>query len=115
MNTRPDPYAVLGVPAAATPAEISHAFRTKLRTLHPDAGNAGSPPTADTKAQLQQLLAAYALLRRGHHHADDADRKSPTGTNANRKGPVKVRVTYGDSPAPIRRKDLWVGPVRRHR
>lgn len=114
MSKSPDPYTVLGVTAAATLAEISHAFRTKLRTLHPDAGNAGSPPTAGTEAQLQQLLSAYALLRRGGHHAD-ADRKSPTRPTADRKGPVEVRVTYGDPPAPVRRPDLWVGPLRRHR
>ncbi|KLO29687.1 hypothetical protein ABW16_08685 [Mycolicibacter heraklionensis] len=115
MSKSPDPYAVLGVTAAATPAEISHAFRAKLRTLHPDAGNAGRPPTADAEEQLQQLLGAYARLRQGSRHQAGDERPPPASSNANRQGPVQVPVTYRGEPAPTPRKDLWAGPVRRHR
>lgn len=115
MSKSPDPYAVLGVTAAATPAEINHAFRAKLRTLHPDAGNAGAPATADAEAQLQQLLGAYALLRRGGHLQAGEDRPPPAQSSANRQGPVQIPVTYRGDPAPTPRKDLWAGPVRRHR
>ncbi|WP_085241812.1 J domain-containing protein [Mycobacterium europaeum] len=51
-----DPYAVLGVTPTATPAEITHAFRVKLRALHPDTHYAGSP--ADAETQLRQVLGA---------------------------------------------------------
>ena len=58
MNEHPDPYAVLGVTPTATPAEITHAFRAKLRTLHPDTCSA-----AVSDGELRQVLAAYGLLR----------------------------------------------------
>ena len=114
MSKSPDPYAVLGVTAAATPAEISRAFRAKLRTLHPDAGNAGFVPTADEESQLQQLLGAYAVLRRGGYRAG-TDEPPPVQASGNRQGPVKVPVNYRGESAPTRGDGLWAGPVRRHR
>ncbi|MCV7383671.1 J domain-containing protein [Mycolicibacter longobardus] len=114
MSQNPDPYAVLGVTRTAPPAEISHAFRTKLRALHPDTGNAGVPPTADAQAQLRQLLRAYNLLRRGQDDAA-ADPPRPTRPAGNPHGPVSIPVTYRRRPAAPPRKDLWAGPVRRHR
>ena len=32
----PDPYLVLGVSPTATQADITHAYRTRLRAHHPD-------------------------------------------------------------------------------
>ena len=55
MNDNLNPYAALGVPTTATPAEITHAFRAKLRVLHPDTGSAA---VGDT--QLRHVLAATA-------------------------------------------------------
>ncbi len=65
MNEHPDPYVVLGVTPTATPAEITHAFRAKLRTLHPDTRSA-----AIGDGQLRQVLAAYGLLRDPNRRAD---------------------------------------------
>jgi GR25 family glycosyltransferase involved in LPS biosynthesis len=65
MNDNRDPYAVLGVTPTATPAEIAHAFRAKLRALHPDTSSAA---VGDT--ELRQVLAAYGLLRDPDHRAD---------------------------------------------
>ncbi len=42
--TEIDPYAVLGVPRAASRSEIARAYRALARRHHPDAG---APPTAD--------------------------------------------------------------------
>lgn len=57
-----DPHAVLGVTPIATPAEINHAFRAKLRALHPDGRQHNDVGAAD-EAQLRQLIAAHHLLR----------------------------------------------------
>ena len=36
VRENPDPYLVLGVSPTATQAEITHAYRTRLRAHHPD-------------------------------------------------------------------------------
>ncbi|OBH18365.1 J domain-containing protein [Mycolicibacter terrae] len=115
MSESLDPYAVLGVTPSATPAQISHAFRTKLRALHPDTGYARSRPPGDAEAQLQQLLRAYDALRHGGRRNAGADPPGSRRPAANTQGPVKIRVTHGRAAAAERRKDLWAGPVRRHR
>ena len=56
-----DPYLVLGVPPTATQAQITHAYRARLRTEHPDSRRWPSSPIADER--LRQVLAAYALIR----------------------------------------------------
>src|SRR4051794_27018304 len=105
-----DPYTVLGVTPAATPADIAHAFRAKLRALHPDSRHADSSTTLVGDAQLQQLLAAYQLLRDPEHRAeydhttdltgaatpqpDSSGRSMPRCTSPNPQGPVEIRVTY---------------------
>jgi hypothetical protein len=53
-----DYYAVLGVPADATPAEISQEFRTRVKRLHPDAGL--DDPAA--LAEFHDITAAYEVL-----------------------------------------------------
>src|SRR4051812_12991112 len=59
-----DPYAVLGVTATATAAQISHAYRALLRALHPDTRRrAGAPLTEAADAELQRVVTAYAALR----------------------------------------------------
>ena len=74
-----DPYTVLGVSASATPAEITHAYRQKLRAQHPDTRTtpAGAAPPADE--QLQRVLAAYAILRDPARRAA-YDRTAPATT-----------------------------------
>lgn len=53
---RPDPYAVLGLDAAADAAAVKRAYRRKARRLHPDTGGA-----ADSRA-FAELYAAYHTL-----------------------------------------------------
>jgi DnaJ-class molecular chaperone len=83
----PDPYAVLGVPATATPEEIGRAYRRLARSLHPD--TAGDQASA---ARFAEASAAYALLsdptRRREH-----DRRSGAGLPRRRgRGAVQVPV-----------------------
>ncbi|GHF19563.1 hypothetical protein GCM10017786_61860 [Amycolatopsis deserti] len=88
-----DPYAVLGVPREATPAEITAAYRRLVRALHPDA------PEPDPE-RLAEVLAAYRELR---DHPGPAQR------------------TERPEPPPVRRAarrwepDIRAGPVRRER
>lgn len=108
MNQGPDPtdlYAVLGVTPTATPAEISHAFRVKLRALHPDTHFAGSP--ADAQTRLRQVLAAYALLRDPHQRAIYHQKHSTEIDTA----PVQIAITH-HTHTPANRPPLWAGPVR---
>ncbi|WP_428121902.1 J domain-containing protein [Candidatus Poriferisodalis sp.] len=50
-----DPYAVLGVTAAASPDELRRAYRQRMRSVHPDTKN------GDEEA-AKQVNAAYTLL-----------------------------------------------------
>ncbi len=118
-----DPYTVLGVSASATPAEIAHAYRQKLRAQHPDTRSvqAGAAPLADE--ELQRLLVAYAILRDPARRAA-YDRTAPATTQARsvmttpggRQG-VDIPVTRTARPRtePATTPPLWAGPVRWHR
>ncbi|WP_006242338.1 J domain-containing protein [Mycolicibacterium tusciae] len=126
-----NPYAVLGVTPVATAAEINHAFRAKLRDVHPDTRRPAAGGVAgDT--QLRGLIAAYHLLRdpqdraRYDHNARIAaatsarqphQRPSPSfsfDVAAVSVGPQIIPVTQPRRQAPAR-CPLWAGPVRRHR
>lgn len=126
-----NPYAVLGVTPTATAAEINHAFRAKLRDVHPDTRRpAANRAAGDT--QLQRLIAAYHLLRDPENRARH-DHKARTAASANAwqphqrpnpslsfdvsavsVGPLIIPVTQHRRQAPAR-GPLWAGPVRRHR
>ena len=123
MSDALDPYAVLGVSPSATPAEIAHAYRQRLRAQHPDTRTTqtGAAPVADE--QLQRLLAAYAILRDPARRAA-YDRSAQTTTQprvvittpGGHQKRVDIPVTHNahprtDSTTP----PLWAGPVRRHR
>jgi curved DNA-binding protein CbpA len=123
----PDPYVVLGVSRTATPAEITHAYRTHLRAYHPDTRPARPTQTADE--HLRQVLAAYALLRdparradydRLIAHAADTQPRSPTApaaTDHPPAGPVQIPITRHRNTrmTSVAPPPLWAGPVRRHR
>jgi len=128
VRVNPDPYLVLGVSPTATQAEITHAYRTRLRAHHPDTRQTPSSQTADE--HLRQLLAAYALLRDPTRRADydhatahtaTPPSNSPTGpTPADRPlaGAIQIPITYRNAttPAPgVAAPPLRAGPVRRHR
>ncbi|MCU1697229.1 MAG: DnaJ protein [Mycobacterium sp.] len=126
MTEDHDPYAVLGVTPVATPAEINHAFRIKLRDLHPDTRHprAGG---ATGDIQLEQLIAAYHLLRdpesRALHdrNATAPRRQQPPSPSqsrsvcANPAGPLTIPVTHHRSQSPAARYPIWAGPVHPHR
>ncbi|MCU1517379.1 MAG: molecular chaperone DnaJ [Pseudarthrobacter sp.] len=70
----PDHYAALRVRASASQQEISRAYRSLMRTLHPDVGSghlAGATADEDAAAQahgtladeLQGIMQAFAVLR----------------------------------------------------
>jgi curved DNA-binding protein CbpA len=128
VRHNPDPYLVLGVSPTATQAEITHAYRARLRANHPDTRH--TPPSQTADDNLRQVLAAYALLRDPVRRADfdrattHAPASQPHRTNGpipvNRSpiGGVELPITYRttntdahDAPAP----PLRAGPVRRHR
>jgi curved DNA-binding protein CbpA len=126
MTEDHDPYALLGVTRVATPAEINHAFRVKVRDLHPDTRHA-RPGGAVGDTQLEQLIAAYHLLHDAEsralydRNATAPRRQPPPGpspsrsVSANQDGPLTIPVTYRRSQSPTASHLIWAGPVRRHR
>ena len=106
-----DLYAVLGITAQATPAEISHAYRSLVRHHHPDTRVIGDQAHATASdAALQQVLSAYCVL------GDPARRAAYDRGLAARSQPVIVRR----QPRPPRvsrvpTQPIVAGPVRWHR
>jgi curved DNA-binding protein CbpA len=106
-----DPYAVLGVPSTASPADVTRAYRAKLRTLHPDTRRLGLTTVAVVDTQLQQVLAAYRLLR-------DPERRAGHDRTVEHQRQVRIPVTHyhGESiQTSASEYSLRAGPVRRHR
>ena len=127
VRQNPDPYLVLGVSPTATQAEITHAYRTRLRAHHPDTRQTPSPHTADE--HLRHVLAAYALLRDPARRAD-YDRatvlaptpphrsRGPTPADRPPAGRIQIPITYrstNGTAAHVSVPPLRAGPVRRHR
>ena len=121
MAAQSDPYAELGLGPGATPAEIRHAFRRRLRAHHPDTRDIGDDDAGErSDAALQRLLAAYAALHRADADSRDTDRPAPA-TRVPRPGSsmtptVTRRVPGPASPGgqPVGRPPLLVrvSPVR---
>ena len=108
MTERSNPYVILGVPSDATPAEITHAFRAKLRSLHPD-----TRPVGVGDRGLRDLLSAYEQLR-DIRRRPDRDRTVDTDA-VHSSAPVDIPVTHRQrGPQPNDTPPLWAGPVRRH-
>ena len=128
VRENPDPYLVLGVSPTATQAEITHAYRTRLRAHHPDTRHPPASKTADD--DLRQVLAAYGLLRDPARRAD-YDRATahaatppphrphgPTPVDRPPVGRVQIPITYrttDTATADVSSPPLRAGPVRRHR
>lgn len=123
----PDPYLVLGVSPTATQAEITHAYRTRLRTHHPDTRH--TPPSQTADDDLRQVLAAYALLRdparradydRTTTHAATPPHRSQGSTRVDRRPasrveiPITYRTTNTAAADVSSSPPLRAGPVRRH-
>ena len=124
----PDPYLVLGVSPTATQAEITHAYRTRLRAHHPDTRH--KPPSQTADDDLRQVLAAYALLRdparrAGYDRATTLAaapqthrQHGPTPVDRPPIGRVEIPITYrstNPAAADVAAPPLRAGPVRRHR
>jgi len=108
---RPDLYAILGVRPSATPAEISHAYRALLRRHHPDTRTTDDETqdaTSDTT--LQQVLAAYTVLRDPARRAD-YDRETRPRAHQAPRHQQHARNDYG---VPVQ-LPIIAGPVRWHR
>jgi len=128
VREHPDPYLVLGVSPTATQAEITHAYRTRLRAHHPDTRH--TPPSQTADDDLRQVLAAYALLRdptrradydRATAHVATPPPHSPLGPIPGDRPPVgrvQIPITYRSAETAathVSSPPLRAGPVRRHR
>ncbi len=92
----------LGVGPTASPEELREAWRSRVRTAHPDRAGDTAAATADATAATAQLNAAYVLLR-GLHRRDS----SPTsgsgapagaaGTDTSERPPAAARAPYATS------------------
>ncbi|ASN19342.1 J domain-containing protein [Arthrobacter sp. YN] len=94
MSTQPDHYATLHVSPDATTREITRAYRTLLRTHHPDTRQKVDDGDTTSAADLQELhtiMQAYVVLSDpGKRAAYDRARSGIPGRAAGT--PVKVRV-----------------------
>jgi curved DNA-binding protein CbpA len=128
VRVNPDPYLVLGVSPTATQAEITHAYRDRLRAHHPDTRH--TPPSQNADEHLRQVLAAYALLRDPARRADydrataraamppAHRRQRPTPADRAPVGRVQIPITHRattTTAAQVPEQPLRAGPVRRHR
>lgn len=115
-------YAVLGVSPAASAEQITTAFRSLVRTLHPDA-RPGDPP--GSREQLDLVLAAYDVLRDPQRRAAYDAARTATAPRPARAGPLRVEreepaayayqvvVVIGPQPrSPLRGATVRAGPVR---
>ena len=93
-----DHYAVLHVPRTATQREIARAYRSLMRTHHPDLDN----PTA-VAAELQLIMQAFEVLhdpkRRLAYDREFLRRERRTGTAAARAGPSSQDRPRAGQPA----------------
>jgi curved DNA-binding protein CbpA len=95
-----DPYAVLDVPATASQDQITHAYRRKLRSFHPDTRGASGENDPAADEELRRIMAAYALLRDRARRASfdrrvDARVSAGSTQRASRSGPVRIPVRFG--------------------
>ncbi len=106
-----DPYRVLGVPPAATAAEIKAAYRALVKQHHPDAGG-------DARTILE-LNAAWEVLgdverRRSHdlrHHDHRHQPVAPTGSREPGVGVKRARAQAGRSAASDAELQQWLQQV----
>jgi molecular chaperone DnaJ len=90
-----DLYELLGVPATATAAEITRAYRRLARSLHPDACP-GDPSAAD---RFARMTAAYRVLADPQQRAAYDRQRMAGGTVGPRLQGRRVPVTVVDDAA----------------
>jgi len=89
MHPEPhDHYATLGIPTTATPAQITHAYRSLVRGLHPDT----TTLSGDTSVSFTAVTAAYRILHDPARRADyDRSRHAPAATRTS--DPSEIHTT----------------------
>jgi curved DNA-binding protein CbpA len=103
-----DLYAILGVPRHATQGPISRAYRTLLRRYHPDTRAPDPKTSVSSDAALQQVVAAYAVLRDSNRRAAYDRQTTPHIRTRVRTPPTQTAAALRhDMQPPIR-----AGPVR---
>jgi hypothetical protein len=105
MTADQDLYLVLGVDPSAPARQITHAYRALMRRHHPDTRSRPRPdtrpePNQDHDAVLQQIAAAYAVLRDPRRRADYDARRA-----LHQQDPVSHRASE-----PTRRAPDHTGP-----
>lgn len=98
----PDHYAVLRVPRAATQREIVRAYRSLMRTHHPDLDNPAAAP-----AELQLIMQAFAVLgdpkRRQAYDRDAVREANPAAAPHDRAGrPAQDKSQNEPQDIPVR-------------
>lgn len=101
MTNQPDHYATLHVAPDATSREISRAYRSLLRALHPDTrqrADDGATTSAADVQELHAIMEAYVVLSDPRKRAAyDGARFGSTTRAAGT--PVKVRFHSAPTPA----------------
>ncbi|MFJ6538824.1 J domain-containing protein [Paenarthrobacter sp. NPDC091711] len=120
MSTQPDHYATLHVSPDATAREITRAYRTLLRTHHPDTRQRlddGDTTSAADLQELHSIMQAYVVLSDPGKRAAYDRARTAAGTGGSPGGsrgtPVKVRFHRSESaPQQKRQSPLLFGPSR---
>ncbi|MEE2522318.1 J domain-containing protein [Pseudarthrobacter sp. J75] len=76
---QPDYYAILGIDPKATPAEVARAYRTLMRSHHPDVEHA-----PEDRTELLRIMEAFAVLRDPVRRREYDSRR--LGSRAQRQG-----------------------------
>ena len=106
--TSDDLYAVLGLASDATPAQITRAYRTRLRQHHPDTRDPTLSAAMAADA-LQRIITAYAVLgdrarRASYDRRRAATARSPRTAEPSSRSPMPAAERYHRPP-------IQVGPV----
>jgi curved DNA-binding protein CbpA len=114
-NNRPDLYGILHIAPTATAREVTRAYRTLMRGLHPDTRAAHAPREHPSLAEqqlqeeLQDIMAAYAILGNPEKRAA-YDREHPRpAANAKPQRPDAASVRIPGQLLPA--ASLLIGPV----
>lgn len=126
-----DYYAVLGVAPTASQKEISRAFRTLMRTRHPDVGTAAAAPTS---SEVLAIMRAFSVLKDPRKRAEyDRAEYDHAGRNTGKAAasaaqdvPVRqvpdIPLRRNPDPQPLFRitpvrweQGPWIGAVKQRR
>lgn len=109
----PDPYQILHISPAATAREVGRAYRTLMRSRHPDTrparehGTGPGPTAPESQKELEDVMNAYAILGNAEKRAAyDRDHPRPAPT------PPQPREALARPQGPLfPAASLLIGPV----